>query len=131
MLMEFFVPGLVIFFFGLSAATVGVIRMATGAAFSSTWQVMAFSGFSVLYLVLLRRWVKGVFTGARTEADFSAGGDYVGRAGRVVAAIEPPHGGRVMIGDAEWNAIADERLETGSDVKVVRQENLTMVVERF
>lgn len=131
MLMEFFAPGFVIFFFGLSAATVGVIRMAAGDAFSSTWQVAAFSGFSVLYLVLLRRWVKGVFTGARTDAGLSSGGDYIGRAGKVVTAIEPPHCGRVMIGDAEWNAVSDDKLEAGSDVRVVRQENLTMVVERF
>ena len=131
MVMELFAPGLVIFFFGLSAATVGVIRMVAGEAFSSTWQMVAFSFFSVIYLVLLRRWLKSVFTGGRTDAAKAQGGDYAGRTGKVVASIEPPHAGRVLIGDSEWNAVADEPLQVGADVKVVRQENLTMVVDRF
>ena len=61
MLMEILSPGLVIFFFGLSAATTGLLRFAFGEAFDATWQAVAFSALTILYLVFLRRWVKSVF----------------------------------------------------------------------
>jgi len=128
MLMELMAPGFVIFFFGLSAATVGLCRFAFGDGFDLTWQLASFSAFSILYLVFLRRWVQRVFTG-RTEtsaADFE--NENVGRLGRVTAAINPPLTGRVMLGDAEWTAEADSPLAAGSDVRVVSQRNLTMKV---
>ena len=53
MLLELFAPGFVIFFFGLAAAAVGLMRFAFGEAFDATWQIASFSVFSVLFLALL------------------------------------------------------------------------------
>ena len=129
MLMELLAPGFVIFFFGLSAMTVGLCRFAFGEAFGTTWQVVAFSAFSILYLVFLRRWLKRTFFGARTEASTDFDNEYVDRVGRVTEAIEPPLAGRVQIGDAEWAATAESPIPAGATVKVVSQNNLTMKVE--
>ena len=131
MLMELLAPGFVIFFFGLSAATVGLIRFAVGDAFTLTWQLAAFSVFSILYLVVLRRWLKQIFMGLKgtSPADFE--NEYVGRAGKVTAAIEPPLSGRVIIGDAEWTAEAASAIPAGANVKVISQNNLTMKVEEM
>ena len=128
MLMELMAPGFVIFFFGLSAATVGLFRFAFGDAFDLTWQLAAFSAFSILYLVFLRRWVQKVFTGkvVAEGADFE--NENVSRIGKVTEAINPPLPGRVMLGDAEWTAEADVAIPTGSDVRVVSQNNLTVKV---
>ena len=129
MLMELLAPGFVIFFFGLSAMTVGLCRFAFGEAFSTTWQMVAFSAFSILYLVFLRRWLKRTFFGVRTEASTDFDNEYVDRVGTVTEAIEPPLAGRVQIGDAEWSAKADSPVPAGTTVKVVSQNNLTMKVE--
>ena len=69
MLMELVVPGFVLCFFGMAAATVGAIRLAVGDAFSPTWQLAVFSVCSVLYIVLLRRWLKSVFVGDKIDRD--------------------------------------------------------------
>ena len=129
MLMELLAPGFVIFFFGLSAATVGLCRFALGDAFTLTWQLAAFSGFSIVYLVVLRRWMKRTFLGGRVETATDFDNEYVGRAGRVTEAIVPPVSGRVMIGDAEWTASADAPVAAGATVEVVSQNNLTMKVK--
>ena len=55
MLAELLLPGFVVFFFGLSAATVGLLRFALGESFTLTWQLAAFSAFTILYLAVLRR----------------------------------------------------------------------------
>jgi len=131
MLLELIAPGFVIFFFGLSAMTVGLCRFAFGEAFGSTWQLAAFSAFVILYLAFLRRWMKHLFTGTSEESKVDFNHETVGRAGKVTAAIAPPLAGRVEIGDAEWSAVADAPIAVGADVKVVAQDNLTMKVKKI
>lgn len=129
MLMELLAPGFVIFFFGLSAATVGLCRALLGDAFGLTWQLAAFSGFAILYLVVLRRWLRKTFMGGKVETATDFDNEYVGRAGKVTEAIEPPLAGRVLVGDAEWTAVAESPIAVGVTVKVVAQNNLTLKVE--
>ena len=131
MLMEILTPGFVIFFFGLSAATTGLLRFAFGDAFDATWQIAAFSAFSILYLAVLRRWLKNIFMGTKVSSPGDFENEYVGRSGKVTVAVNPPLAGRVMIGDAEWTAVSDAAVAEGADVKVVSQNNLTMKVEEI
>lgn len=129
MLAELLLPGFVIFFFGLSAATVALLRFMFGGSFTLMWQLAAFSFFAILYLALLRRLMKKIFAGNMETSSMEFGQESVGRIGRVVEAIEPPKTGRVEIGDAEWTASADAPIAAGADVKVVAQDNLTMRVK--
>ena len=130
MLLELFAPGFILCFFGLSAATVGVLRFVFGEAFDLTWQLAAFSVFSVLYIALLRRYLQKVFVGGKVETKTDFDNESVGRIGQVTAAINPPLAGRVMLGDAEWTVESDAAIEVGANVKVVAQANLTMKVVR-
>ena len=130
MLLELVAPGFVLCFFGLSAATVGVLRFAFGEAFTPTWQLAAFSAFSILYIVLLRQYLKKVFVGGKVETKTDFDNESVGRIGQVTTAINPPLAGRILLGDAEWTAEAGEPIDVGANVKVVAQSNLTMKVAR-
>ena len=131
MLFELVTPGFVFIFFGLAAATVGALRLALGETFAMTWQLAAFSVFSVLYIAVLRRVLTKVFVGGKVETKTDFDNESVGRTGTVTVRIAPPLSGRVMIGDAEWTAAADSPIEVGENVKVVAQSNLTMKVEKL
>ena len=127
MLAELISPGFVVFFFGLAAVTVSVLKWIFPSL--PLWgQLAAFSVLSIFYLLVLRRYIKSVFMGAKDESA-SIDNEYVGRVGRVVAGIRPEVPGRILLGDAEWAAQAATRLETGTEVRVVAQENLTLRVE--
>lgn len=128
MLAEIVSPGFVIFFFGLSAATVGVCRFAFGEAFTLTWQLAAFSTFAIVYLVTLRRFMTRLFAGEKSESAVDFNHESVGRIARVVAPIRPPLPGRILLGDAEWSATSDTEIAEGANVRIVAQENLTMKV---
>lgn len=130
MLLELVAPGFILCFFGLAAVSVGALRLLIGDGFGLAWQLAAFSFLSVAYIVVLRRFFRRSLTGDRL-ADRDLQGEYVGRTGRVTEAIRPPLAGRVMIGDAEWSAVADRPVESGRDVKVVFQQNITMKVEEL
>ena len=127
MLAELASPGFVVFFFGLAAATVSALKGAFPS--SPLWfQLAAFSFFSILYLLVLRRYLKRIFVGEKQESP-SVGNEYIGRVGRVVEVVRPDVPGRILLGDAEWAAKCDRRLEPGMEVRVVSQENLTLGVE--
>lgn len=128
MLLELFAPGFVIFFFGLAAGTVGILRFIFGETFTLTWQLATFSSAAILYIVVLRRLLKRVFVGEKVETKADFGNENVGRVGSVTEAIRPPLAGRILLGDAEWSATADAPLAVGTAVRVVAQENLTMKV---
>ena len=55
--------------------------------------------------------------------------EHVGRVGKVVEAIRPEVPGRIMLGDAEWSASSAVEIAPGTTVKVVAQDNLTLVVD--
>ena len=129
MLLELIVPGFVLCFFGLSAATVGLLRFAFGEGFTPTLQLAAFSALSVLYIVLLRRYLTKVFVGGKVETKTDFDNESVGRVGRVTEAINPPLAGRVILGDSEWTATSEKPVPVGANVRVVAQANLTMTVE--
>lgn len=131
MLMEIMAPGFVIFFFGLAAATVGLIRFACGEGFTLTWQLAAFSVLSIVYIVALRRLVKSIFSGRLMDTKTDFDNDYVGRLGKVTEAINPPLPGRVEIGDAQWAATAEEAIAAGADVQIISQNNLTFKVKEI
>ena len=128
MLAEIVSPGFVIFFFGLGAATVAVCKWAF-PSMSLAWQLALFSITSIFYLLVLRRYMKKLFMG---DAENSPGlaSEFVGRVGKVIETIRPEVPGRIELGEVEWKASASERLEPGTEVKVVAQDNLTMRVER-
>ena len=127
MLAELASPGFVVFFFGLAAATVSLLKWAFPSL--PLWgQLAAFSVFSIVYLLVLRKYLKKVFTGDRQESS-SINNEYIGRVGRVVEVVRPDVPGRILLGDAEWAAKCGRRLEPGTEVRVVAQENLTFGVE--
>ena len=130
MLAEILMPGFVVFFFGLSAATLGALILVLPDTFHLTlaWQLALFSLFSVVYLVTLRRYLKSVFLGD-SEDMLSASDEFAGRTGEVVASIAPGIPGRVLVGDAEWDAVAVESIAAGARVKVLSRKNLTLTVE--
>ena len=128
MLLEILAPGFVIFFFGLAAATVGLVLFAVDV--SAVLQVVLFAALSILYLFTLRRLAKSVFRGNTVETK-SIGSEFTGRVGKVVETVRQEVPGRVLLGDAEWSAIADERLEPGVEVRVVSQNNLTLLVKKL
>ena len=127
MLAELASPGFVVFFFGLAAATVSVLKYVFPSM--PLWgQLAAFSFLSILYLLVLRGFLKRVFVGEKQESP-SVSNEFVGRVGRVVGVVRPDVPGRILLGDAEWSARSDSRIEPGTEVRVVAQENLTLRVE--
>lgn len=129
MFAELATPGFVVFFFGLAAVSVAALKWCI-PSLTLAGQLAAFSAFAIVYLCVLRRLLKNILVG-ETAAKNSVESEYVGRVGNVIKTVRPEVPGRILLGDAEWDAVAAERIDPGTEVKVISQENLTLTVARL
>ncbi len=126
-LFEVMTPGLVSIFFGLAALTVALaVWLVSGIG--QGWQWIAFSVFSVLYIFLLRKSLKRIFSGDREVSD-SPGDEYTGKLAVVTVAVAPNKPGRVELGGTTWTAEAECELAAGTSVRIVGKKNLTFKIE--
>ena len=128
--LEMALPGFVLFFFALGALAVALIAWLMDI--SIAWQLGLFTLISLLSLLSLRNVIQEkLFARKETEEeDKDVKLATPGGKGVVCETIEPPERGRVKYGGSFWQATADERIEDGEIVVIVRQDQLVVHVEK-
>ena len=129
LIMEFAMPGLIIAFFGIGAWVVALVCLITDIGINT--QLIIFIVCSVLSLLLLRRWLKGIFLG-HTESRQDLTEDlkeFVGERAVVKEKITPKAGGRVEFHGTDWEAVADVEIAEGTVVEIIGKDNITLKVK--
>lgn len=129
---EFIMPGLIIGFFGVGAWIVAIICLLSAYVTGSiNAQLIIFIIASVLSLLLLRKWLKGIFIGhVKSKQDMTEDLDeFIGERVVVKAKIAPKAGGKVELHGTNWEAEADEEIAEGTVVEIVAKDNLTLKVK--
>ncbi len=130
---ELAVPGFVIFFFGLGAILTGALLFVF-PGMSQSIQVLVFAASSVAMLATCRRLMPASFRGRSRKADGDPDDDEIAGAAATVAAggIEAGREGKVEFRGTLWSARAEggEALAEGTAVRVVRRDNLALVVRK-
>ena len=129
LMLEFALPGLIIFFFGVGAWVVSIICFITKVSINI--QLGVFLVTSVLCLVLLRKWLKGIFLGhtENTQKLTEEMKEFVGERAVVVEDISAQKQGKVEIHGTYWSAQADQNIAAGTAVMVISKDNLVLTVE--
>jgi membrane protein implicated in regulation of membrane protease activity len=132
LIFEFIIPGLIIGFFGAGAWIVAIICLfSTYVAGSINAQLIIFIIASVLSLLLLRKWLKGVFIGhTKSQQDLTEDmKEFIGERAVVKEKITPKAGGKVELHGTNWEAVADEEIAEGAVVEIIAKDNLTLKVK--
>ncbi len=129
LIIEFMLPGLIIAFFGVGAFVVGIVCLITDISLNA--QLIIFIVASVLSLVCLRTWLKGIFMGhVKSRQDMTEDiKEFVGERAVVVEKIMLKAGGKVELLGTNWSAEADGEISDGTAVVVIGTENLTLKVK--
>jgi membrane protein implicated in regulation of membrane protease activity len=129
LIMEVFMPGLIVFFFGLGALIVAIACAVWHIEINT--QLILFIVTSVVLLIALRRWLKGVFMGFTSNSQDSEKNtqDFVGKKVIVIQAISPVAPGMVELNGTNWNAAAQTAIAVGAVVEIVGNDNLTLLVK--
>lgn len=130
--LELALPGFVIFFFGLGALLTALVAWLT--PISIAWQLGLFISFSLLSVLTLRNFIQQQFFKPPGEEEGLEEEDIVqavpGDKGVVTTTIDPPAEGRIKYSGTFWRATADEKIEEGEIIAVVRQVDLVIHVEK-
>jgi membrane protein implicated in regulation of membrane protease activity len=132
LILEFIMPGLIIGFFGVGAWIVAIICLFSAyVAGSINAQLLIFIIASVLSLLLLRKWLKGMFIGhTKSQQDLTEDlKEFVGERVVVKEKIIPKAGGKVELHGTNWTAEADEEIAAGTVVEIIGKDNLTLKVK--
>jgi len=129
LVMEFVMPGLIIAFFGFGACVVALVCLLTDISLNT--QLLIFIGASVLSLLLLRKWLKGIFLGHTTSKQnlHEDIAEFVGQKVVVKENIVPNLPGKVEFHGTNWQAEADEEIAAGAVVEIIGKDNLTLKVK--
>lgn len=129
--LELALPGFVLFFFALGALATALIAYLFPIGLA--WQLALFMVASLLALFFLREAIQKRFFPAAVEGkkdDIDRALVAAGIRGVVSTTIAPPAEGRIKCSGSTWRATADERIEEGEIIAVIRQEGLVIHVER-
>ena len=130
-LMELFMPGLVIFFFGLGAL-VTALTTSLGITVSLNSQLIVFIITSTLALLLFRKLIKKKFMERSDQPDVDNYNIEIGKIVSVIELIEPSEvGGKVRYLGSPWSAESSERIGPGESVRITGFKNLTLLVEKI
>jgi membrane protein implicated in regulation of membrane protease activity len=129
LMFEFALPGLIIFFFGVGAWVVATVCLVTEVELNT--QLLIFLATSILSLVFLRTWLKGIFLGhSKSKQDMTQDlGEFVGEHAVVKEKITPNLPGKIELHGTRWAAQADHDIEEGMTVEVISKDNLTFKVK--
>ena len=129
LMFEFVLPGLIIFFFGVGAWVVAAVCMATEVQLNT--QLLIFLATSILSLVFLRKWLKGIFLGhTKSQQDMTHDlEEFVGKHAVVKEKITPNLPGKIELHGTRWAAQAEVEIAEGSTVEVIAKDNLTLKVK--
>jgi membrane protein implicated in regulation of membrane protease activity len=126
---EFFIPGLVIIFFGAGALLTALLTaIIPGLSALMIPQILMWVGFSSLSLISLRRYFKRIFTGQMITAgehDYDDGG----KTAKVLETIKPDSPGRISYKGTSWEARSfDKTYKKGSRVWILKKEGMAYYV---
>lgn len=129
LLLEFILPGLIVAFFGVGAWVVALVCLFIDIPLNA--QLLIFIVSSVLSLLLLRKWLKGIFMGhVVSKQDVKENlEEFVGQRAVVKERIVPNGRGKVEFRGTDWQAEADEEIAEGTAVKIIGKENITLKVK--
>ena len=131
LVVEVSAPAFVAIFFGFSALLVALICWLVGPGMPSWASWLIFVALAVVLLVGLRGVCKRIFVGKKSAEADGLASDVLGQRAVVTVRIQPGLPGKVELRGANWQAESSETLEAGTQVRIVKQESISLTVERL
>lgn len=127
-LSEIFLLSFFVLFVGISAIITGILVLIF-PGISLVWQIVIFGALSLVMLLIFCNKLKGSFVKNKVNSD---GDDFSNAVGIAEEDIMPgAAGGRVSFEGSSWPARTDVEIAAGEEVRVLRRENITLIVTKL
>lgn len=124
-ILEFLLPGFILFFFAVGAWLVAIASLMFDISLNT--QLLLFVITSVLSIVALRKWVKNIMMGRKSNSEIED--EILGRTGKAETYIGPGNDGRIEFKGTSWTARSNESIQPGEIVSIVGNESILLIVK--
>lgn len=125
-LLEFAVPGFILFFFGLGAWIVAGTLFFSDISVNA--QLFIFLGSSLLTALLFRKWVRKKL-GMKGSPKQELVDEIVGKKARAETPIQPGLRGKVYFKGTSWMASSTDIINEGEEVVIVGNDSILLLVK--
>lgn len=125
-LLEFVVPGFILFFFGIAAWLVAITTLFMPIGLDM--QLIVFLVSSVLTVVLFRKYLKDKL-GMYREGPTILEDEFIGKIALAETAITPNENGKVEFKGTSWDAKSDDYIIPGQKVEIIETRSILLIVK--
>ncbi len=125
-LLEFVVPGLILFFFAVGAWIVAFLTLFFN--WSVDVQLFMFLGSSILSVLLFRKSLKKIMY-SRKKPNEVVEDEFVGKTALAQTAIAPGKNGRVEFNGVSWDAASTDTIDKGDRVVITGNDSILLFVK--
>ena len=124
-LLEFVLPGLILFFFAVGAWIVAALSLFIDMSINI--QIIVFLASSILTILLFRKWVKKIIQAKKHSTELED--EFLGKTGRAETFIGPGKIGKVDFKGTVWDAKSADSIEKGEDVIIIGNDSILLIVK--
>lgn len=124
-LLEFAIPGLILFFFAIGAWIVAILTFFFDV--SLNLQLVIFLGSSIITILLFRKSLKNIMWSRKNATEIED--EFIGKTGKAETFIGPGQNGKVDFKGTSWDAKSDDIIEKGENVTVIGNESILLIVK--
>lgn len=125
MLLEFVMPGLILFFFAVGAWIVALLTLFFNLSINS--QLISFIISSVLSIVFLRKWMSKLLWTRKASNEIED--ELIGKNAIAESSFGPDENGKVEFRGISWGAQSDDQIIKGETVIIVGNDSITLIVK--
>jgi len=124
-LLEFLVPGLILFFFAIGAWIIGILLLFFDLSINT--QLIVFLSTSILSIVLFRRTLKKIMYTKRNSSEVED--ELIGKTAIAETFIGPGKNGKVTFKGTVWDARSVDTIQKGETVSIVGNDSILLIVK--
>ncbi len=125
-LLEFVVPGLILFFFAVGAWFVAVLSLFLDVPINV--QLIIFVISSVLSILLLRKWLSKILWKKKHSTELLED-EFLGKTAKAETPIAPGENGKVEFKGTSWQAASEDVIEKGENVTIIGNDSILLIVK--
>jgi inner membrane protein len=124
-ILEFALPGFILFFFGVGAWIVALLVLLFD--FSLNTQLIIFLTASVLTILLFRKSMQKIILVKKKSSEIED--EFIGKTARTETAITPGKNGKVYFKGTSWDAASEDVIGPDENVTIIGNESILLIVK--
>jgi inner membrane protein len=124
-LLEFVLPGLILFFFAVGAWIVAILSLFIDMNINT--QIIIFLASSILTILLFRKWVKQIMWTKKQSTELED--EFLGKTGKAETFIGPGQNGKIDFKGTSWDAKSEDIIEKGENVTIIGNDSILLIVK--